>query len=280
MVLINRVNMVSVELRFRIALLVLLVVVIAGSLGFMLLESLSFMDAFYFTIVTIATVGYGDIHPLTEAGKILSIILIISGVSTYVGVFANATEMLLTRREERVKQQKLNMIIGAFYSEAGMKLLTFFSNFDPQVDNVRKDLIVKSDWSGQEFSLVSRRLKSYNYEVMIKKEDLEELDSFLREKWSFLLRLLENPALLEHESFTQLLRAVLHLTEELSYRRGINDLPVTDLEHLSGDVKRVYKLLVYQWLDYMMYLKDNYPFLFSLALRTNPFDRQASPVVK
>jgi hypothetical protein len=39
-------------------------------------------------------------------------------------------------------------------------------------------------------------------------------------------------------------------------------------------------LLVQQWLEYVKYLKDNYPYLFSLAMRTNPFDQTASPFVK
>jgi hypothetical protein len=57
-------------------------------------------------------------------------------------------------------------------------------------------------------------------------------------------------------------------------------LPKSDIEHIAGDIKRAYVLLVNEWLDYMMYLKDNYPYLYSLAMRTNPFDKNASPVVK
>jgi len=45
-------------------------------------------------------------------------------------------------------------------------------------------------------------------------------------------------------------------------------------------VKRVYLLLVDEWLAYMEHLKNFFPYLFSLAMRTNPFDRQASPIVK
>jgi len=85
--------------------------------------------------------------------------------------------------------------------------------------------------------------------------------------------------LLEHESFAELLRTIFHLTEELANREVIEQLPDTDCHHLAGDIKRVYGLLVYQWLDYMKYLQTNYPYLFSLAMRTNPFDRNASPVV-
>jgi len=85
---------------------------------------------------------------------------------------------------------------------------------------------------------------------------------------------------MEHESFTDLLHAVFHLTEELAYRRDVTQSSHADNEHLTGDIVRVYSLLIDKWLDYMKYLQDNYPYLFSLASRTNPFDTQASPVVK
>ncbi len=187
---------------------------------------------------------------------------------------------LLTMREKRSMLEKLNMIIGAFFSEVGTRLLTYFSDFDPKLDKIRKDLIVTSDWSEQEFLNVSKRLKNYDYGVEIQKVDLEGLRSFLTREREFLVRLLENPTLLEHESFTELLRAVFHLTEELEKREDVGQLPDSDYEHLSGDIKRAYILLVHQWLDYMKHLKDNYPYLFSLAMRTNPFDQEASPIVK
>jgi len=186
---------------------------------------------------------------------------------------------LLRDREKRARLEKMNMVIGAFFSEVGTDLLIYFSDFDPKLDNIRKNLIVTNNWSEQEFSNVSKRLKNYNYSVEIQKVDLVHLRSFLIEKRAFLVRLLENPILLEHESFTELLRAVFHLTEELESRKDVKKLPDTDYAHLAGDIKRAYILLVYEWLDYMKYLKDNYPYLFSLAMRTNPFDQNASPIV-
>jgi hypothetical protein len=57
-------------------------------------------------------------------------------------------------------------------------------------------------------------------------------------------------------------------------------LPETDLNHLANDIKRVYVLLTGQWVGYMRYLKRSYPYLFSLALRTNPFSEEISPVVR
>ena len=246
----------------------------------MIIERRSLIDAFYFSIVTIATVGYGDVHPVTLPGKILTILMIVTGVGTFLGVVANATEMLLNKREKKVRLEKLNMVIGTFFSEVGRQLLADFSRFDPQLEKIRKTLIITKDWSEQEFIKASKILESYDYAVAIHKYDLEILRSFLFKKRDFLLRLLENPTLLEHESFTQLLQAVFHLTDELSYREDISHLPDTDKAHLAGDIKRSYAMLVQQWLHYMKYLKNNYPYLFSLAIRTNPFDEKASPIVE
>ena len=95
-------------------------------------------------------------------------------------------------------------------------------------------------------------------------------------KRQFLLALLGNPNLLEHEKFTELLWAVFHLTDELSHRKSMEHLPPSDYEHLSGDIRRAYSLLVREWLSHLEHLKASYPYLFSLAVRTNPFDPNAS----
>ncbi len=95
----------------------------------------------------------------------------------------------------------------------------------------------------------------------------------------FLLNILQNPNLTEHEVFTDLLWAVLHLTEELEHRTSFEGLPDTDYQHLSADLRRAYQRLAGSWLDYMLHLQTDYPYLFSLALRTNPFDAEASVVV-
>jgi hypothetical protein len=186
---------------------------------------------------------------------------------------------LLAQREKRSRLEKLNMVIGAFFSEVGTRLLTYFSDFDPKLEEIKTKLIVKSDWTAAEFDRVEGQLREYAYSVDISRVDLEHLRDFLKTKRDFLVRLLENPTLLEHESFTMLLRAVFHLTEELESRGNMASLPESDYAHLAGDMKRVYILIVREWLDYMEHLKDHYPYLFSLAMRTNPFDQNATPVV-
>ena len=187
---------------------------------------------------------------------------------------------LLTQREKKARLQKLNMVIGVFFSEVGTNVLALFSDFDPQLEEIKKEFIVKSDWTEKEFISVSKRVRNYNYDAASEKIDFENLRTLLLEKRDFLLRLLENPALLEHESFTELLQAIFHLAEELAKRENLSGLPRTDREHLVGDIKRVYNILAAEWFNYMKHLKDFYPYLFSLAMRTNPFDQSASPIVK
>ena len=186
---------------------------------------------------------------------------------------------LLSEREKRARLEKLNMVVGAFFSSAGTRLLTYFSDLDPELDRIRRYLVVTDEWSDQEFLSVSQRLKNYDYKIDIQRVDLEHLRSFLVEKRELLLRLLENPTLLEHESFTELLRAVFHLSDELENRQDLSQLPDTDYQHLANDIRRAYVLLVHEWVDYVKYLKNNYPYLFSLSMRMNPFDLEASPLV-
>jgi hypothetical protein len=183
-------------------------------------------------------------------------------------------------RDKQNRLEKLNMVIGAFFSEVGTKLLTYFSGMDSDLDEIRLKLIVKSEWSNQEFMEVSKWFKSYDYDIVIKITELEYIRTTLQMHRDFMLRLIENPLLLEHESFTTLMFAVFHLSEELAIRSNLAGLPESDLLHLSDDVKRAYMILVSEWLDYLNYLRRNYPYLFSLAMRTNPFDKTASPIVR
>lgn len=266
--------------RFKIFLVVFFTVMVFGTLGFMYVEKKSLADSFYFVIVTMATVGYGDIHPVTGGGKAIAIVIIVMGVSTFLGVIANATEMMLAKREMEARMQKLNMVIGVFFSEVGVGLLDIFSHYDPEFDKIRPSLIFNTNWTDRDFQSAIKDSRDHAFGVQMDLVDLAVLKGFLMERRDFLVRLLENPVLMEHQSFTDLLRAVFHLAEELAHRSGFDGVPKADGDHLAGDIKRVYHLILGEWLTYMKFLKNNYPFLFSLAIRTNPFDVETSVVIK
>lgn len=189
-------------------------------------------------------------------------------------------ERLLSRRDKRSIMNKLNMVIGTFFSEVGLELLRKFSNFVINSQNLERQLELSPDWEKKDFKKAMAAVQNFPYEIKIDKSSLFEIREFLLSKRSFLMRLLENPNLLEHERFTDLLWAVFHLTEELVFRGELlEDLPDTDYEHLNIDLRRAYSQLTIEWISYTAHLKESYPFLYSLAARVNPMNPQASPVV-
>lgn len=187
---------------------------------------------------------------------------------------------LLSMREKQILLKKMNMVIGVFFSEVGRELVQLCSAFDCNGEDLKKRLIISGKWSEQKFREAQKMALQHNYKIDSKKTDLITMREYLLSKRQFLLGLLANPNLLEHDSFTELLWAVFHLTEELAHREQIEGLPAYDYEHIAGDIERAYSLLTYEWLAYMRHLQNDYPYLFSLAVRTNPFDKNATPIVK
>ncbi|MCP4119010.1 MAG: two pore domain potassium channel family protein [Desulfobacteraceae bacterium] len=269
----------EVRRRLQIFLTLFLLVTAIGTTGFMVLEKISFAEAFYYNIVTMSTVGYGDIHPTSQASRMFAVLLIVMGGATFLGVIANATEILILKRESRNRTRKVNMVLGVFFSEVGHRLLCIFSSHDHTINGVIKDLTVASNWSEARFATALKDLKRYKAVINAGEFDLTELHLFLNGRRDFLLGLLENPVLIEHEGFSDTLLSVFHVLDELTNRNSLTDLPQSDINHLTGDITRAYKKLIVQWIIHMGHLKREYPYLFSLALRTNPFDKNASPVV-
>jgi hypothetical protein len=187
---------------------------------------------------------------------------------------------LLQNREKKAMLKKLNMVIGVFFSEVGIKLLKLLSGFDANAATLKEKLIIRADCSVKDFNAAKNDIRQHVCEADTKKGDLQPLRKLLTEKRQFLVNLLENPNILEHESFTDLLWAVFHLAEELSLRNDLSGLPDTDYKHLALDITRSQKALLREWVSYMKHLKADYPYLFSLAVRTNPFDAKASVEVR
>jgi hypothetical protein len=181
-------------------------------------------------------------------------------------------EKVLKERERLAIKQKLNMVIGVFFSEVGTALLKDCLGFVRNSRELTETLRITLHWTPADFRKATGYLEEHNIEVDSGKGDLDALRSFLVAKRGFMLGLLENPNLLEHDEFTDLLWGVFHLIEELEVRRSLSGLSPADMDHLSGDIKRAYSYLLREWVAYLQHLKQDYPYLFSLAVRTNPLD--------
>jgi hypothetical protein len=188
-------------------------------------------------------------------------------------------ERILSWREKRALKQKLNMVIGAFFSEVGNNLLGRLLDSFESCTNICQHLAVNPQWKAADFKKAREYAADLHERPDWHKLDLTALRTFLVSKRPFLLALLENPNLLENEQFTDLLWAVFHLGEELEMRPSMDNLPESDLAHIAVDTQRLYSRLLIEWLSYIEHLKANYPFLFSFVLRTHPFQDNPTPVV-
>jgi hypothetical protein len=189
-------------------------------------------------------------------------------------------ERLLARKEKKSILNKLNMVIGTFFSEVGMELLHCFSDFVETAEQLEGEVLISPQWDKKNFQDARSKAISFKYNIVFDVERLEKLRDFLKSNHSFLVRLLENPILLENQRFTDLLWAVFHLSEELNFRESLQNLPDADIAHLKTDLRRAYSRIIAEWIVYTEHLKGRYPFLFSLAARINPLNPKASPIVQ
>ena len=124
-------------LRFRLPGVLLAVVIVYGIVGYALIERWDLLDSFYMTIITISTVGYTEVHPQSDAGRLFTSTLIVVGVGTMLfgfGVFAEAlTENNFgTYRRQRQLERRLGELRDHFiicgYGRIGTQIALEFDD--------------------------------------------------------------------------------------------------------------------------------------------------------
>jgi len=181
---------------------------------------------------------------------------------------------LLEWRDKKAMLSKKNILIGCFFSEIGVSVLRCISQLDKKKQRVKDRLTITNQSSSKQFRQALKFLKHYRPDLDVGNKDIKLLKELILPKRGFLSDLIQHPVLIEHKTFTDLLLATFHLAEELSHRDNIDKLSKKDLEHLAVDFERVYKRLLPEWVEYIGSLKNNYPYLFSLYLRLNPFEKE------
>ncbi len=87
--------------HFTLSIILTVGLVLIGTSGYMLIEGWPFDDAFYMTIITLATVGYGEVHQISDTGRIFTIILIVAGVGYFMYVVGLIVQFLV---EDRIRE--------------------------------------------------------------------------------------------------------------------------------------------------------------------------------
>ncbi|OYT58261.1 hypothetical protein B6U71_04850 [Euryarchaeota archaeon ex4484_178] len=187
---------------------------------------------------------------------------------------------LMIRREKIERIEKLNIVVGTFFAELGKDLLRYLSKYDTDVEKIAPKLINIEKFTDDEFQRVKEELSNREYSIDLRKINLYELRRFLLENKEFAINLLDNPAIIEHEAFTDLLWNVLHLTDELKRVVNFENVSHEDFLDIKNDMETLYKLLIYEWVNYVHYLKDKHPHIFIYEAKTNPLIPHAYYVKK
>jgi voltage-gated potassium channel len=113
---------------WRLSVVLLVVVLTLGTTGYVVIEGWTAFDALYMTITTVTTVGYGEIHPLSRAGRVFNIGVVIFGVATVLYTFSflmarlvegDLHERWIRRRRERMLDELTNHFIVCGYGRMG-----------------------------------------------------------------------------------------------------------------------------------------------------------------
>ena len=84
--------------RFALAVSLVAVMTVIGAAGYILIEHWSVLDAFYMSVITISTVGFGEVRPLSPAGRLFTIGLIVTGVGSAIYLFSVIGELVVEGR--------------------------------------------------------------------------------------------------------------------------------------------------------------------------------------
>jgi len=91
---------------FRATLVLLVGLLLAGTLVYSFLEGWSLVDALYFSVVTLATVGYGDLHPTTDVSKLFTIMYMLTGIGVLVVFAGRVVDGMVSDRSEVIHERE------------------------------------------------------------------------------------------------------------------------------------------------------------------------------
>ena len=95
--------------EFRALFQLLVIMLVGGVLFYTQVEHWSFIDALYFSVITMATIGYGDLAPTTTFSKVFTMFYALVGVGIFIGLATKIGAILLEKRKRQAgKRQKSN----------------------------------------------------------------------------------------------------------------------------------------------------------------------------
>lgn len=180
-------------------------------------------------------------------------------------------ERLIERAEKGSAMQKSHMIESVFFSESGSDMLRYLVSLDRRRDELQSRICPDESWREADFASVRQFTASRGFDVRAEDIDFYALHYHLSTRHSYFLKVIENPALMEKDRFTDLILEIYHLWEELNVYDNLYELSPVDRAALAVTVNSIYRLLTEEWLDNAEYLICNQKYRVGSMMRSNPF---------
>ena len=180
-------------------------------------------------------------------------------------------ERVLDAAHREEHRGKVSMIESIFFNESGSDMLRYLLLCDPGSRELCSAMHISESWDSSDFEQAHRFVDGYAFAVAPDRTDFFALHYHLGNRHKYFLKVIENPVLMDHESFTDLILAIYHLWEELEFRTDLYQLSDEDKQYLCGIISEIYHLLTREWLLNVSYTQKHHRERFSCAVRANPF---------
>ena len=141
--------------RIHKTLFLVFVILLLGVVGYMILSHYSFVDALYMTVITITTVGFGEVKPFTPEEKIFTVFLILTSITVFGYAVSIFSEYLVSGKlfeqfkhkkvEKKIKSLKGHTIVCG-YGRNGRQAILKLNNYNTKLVVVEKDKEIVTEW--------------------------------------------------------------------------------------------------------------------------------------
>jgi len=161
-----------IALRIVIALTVLVIVFIIGSVGYHLIEDMRFFDGFYMTFITITTIGFSEIETLSEMGRLFTVIIFMMGIGVISYIASQTTQLIfeseifrkraMTKQLEKMEQHyivagygRIGHRIAEVLKEANIPLVVI-ENRESSIQRLRDDKMMYVEGDAQDEDILKK----------------------------------------------------------------------------------------------------------------------------
>lgn len=150
--------------KIYLTLILMLVVIGSGTLGYMFIENWNFFDSLYMTIITMSTVGFSEVHPLSEEGRIFTALLLVSCFGIFAYTISSLTSYIVggeyranmrTSKLMRKMKKMENHVVICGFGRVGKQVATDLILFNEPFVIIERELsLIKEFESNHEFPFI------------------------------------------------------------------------------------------------------------------------------